>query len=225
MRREALPGRKGMHIQRSNFLGGKIPREEASSMKKGLPEAGKCRKTDLTILSEYEGMLRIIRSCALLDSRLVRAEGDSFSVETDIVIDDFLSLEGVFAPSFVIRQSSSTLKILKDSFCDENLKDVSGKISTEMRHTIMIENEGSEEGEGMPLTIECALFSETTYVEKKEASLLSRQRKYLEKSFAHTATITKTPGSKRHDVGKSSTTRGFVRIDAASGHVMEESNE
>jgi hypothetical protein len=189
------------------------------------PDSDKNRKIDPAILAEYEGLLRLTRSWALNDAMLAQVEGDSFTVETDIIVDDFLSLEGIFSPPCTIKQGSSTLKILKDSYYRRDNKEIEGKIMTEMRLTYLLENEGAEEGKRLPEHIECSLLSETTYLQKTEASLLSRQKTYLEKSFVHTNTITKTPGWKEQDAGKSYTTRGFIRIDAASGHIMEESHE
>jgi hypothetical protein len=194
-------------------------------MRKGLPDTSQNKNIDTFILSEYQGMLRIIRTCALLDERLAHLQDESFNVEADIIIDDFLSIEGIFWPSFIVKQGTCTLKILKDSYYrkDDTMRE--SRIATEMHHRLLLENEGTDEGEGLPEHIECSLLSQTTFSERTEPSLLSRKKTFLEKTYVNTNTITKARGAKKGDIGNSYVTRGFIRIDSASGCIMEESHE
>jgi len=182
-------------------------------------------------ISEYLSLLRIVNINSIVEPDLVEKDNDeSFILVRNIVLDDMITLEGILTNSYRLINSSTVLTIKKDSYYKKEDNDISSTIATEMKSRLTLEKNDTDEEPDLPSLIECELSSQTTYSEKAESGLLSRRKVYLEKTYTHSNILTHMSYSDPSiqatvDLQKSYISKGYCKIDANSGHIVEERYE
>jgi hypothetical protein len=182
-------------------------------------------------ISEYLSILRLMTINAIVEPDLLEKEGEeSFTLTRDLVLDDMISLEGIFSESYRMTGNSTVLTIKKGSYYRKEDNEVSSMIVTEMKSRLTVEKGNSDEEPALPSMIECDLCTQTTYREKAESGLISKRRVHLEKTYTHNSTTTHMSYSDPFisatvDLQKSHVSKGYCKIDANSGHIVEENYE
>jgi len=182
-------------------------------------------------ISEYLSLLRIITINSIAEPDLVEKDNDdSFILVRNIILQDMITLDGILTNGYRLTDSSTVLTIKKDSYYKKEDNDISSKIATEMKSRLTMEKSDSDEEPDLPSLIECELTSQTTYSEKAESGLLSKRKVYLEKTYTHSNIVTHMSYSDPSiqatvDLQKSHISKGYCKIDANSGHIVEEHYE
>jgi len=170
--------------------------------------------------SEYLNLLRVIRLHGRFSPESVRLDGDSFSIEKDLLLKDYLKLDGVFSHPYEINKKTINITVLKGSFLAAGQEN-SGKISLIMEATIRIAGIGGDDMTFFPDVMEFKLYSTVLFEEYAESGLISRRKVYMEKTFHHRSTMTSSiPAWEDHTTSHS--VKGYFKIDAASGNILEE---
>ncbi len=170
--------------------------------------------------SEYVNLLRIIRLHGRIYPEIVTVRGDSFTVEEDLLLKDYLSLDGIFNHPYEINKNSITITVLKDSFFTAG-QESCGKISLIMEAAIRIASLGGDDMTFFPDVMEFRLYSMMLFEEYMESGLISKRKVYLEKTFHHRSTMTSSvPAWEEHSPSHS--VKGYFKLDASAGTILEE---
>jgi hypothetical protein len=173
--------------------------------------------------SEYLNLLNIIRLNGKLSPECITLKGDSFTLEKDLVLRDYIHLDGIFTQPYEINKSSFTITILKNSFFQAGQENM-GKLSLTMEGHIRIARTSADDITYFPDALECRLHSAVLFEECTEIGLISRRKVFYEKTFHHYAIVTgSSPAWEESNPGHS--VKGYFKIDASSGNVLEEINE
>lgn len=182
---------------------------------------------DHTIRRQFEKIVDLIEKFACSNSGFIEKKGQSFTVASDILLTDKISVRGVFSLPYYIKKSSGGYVVKRDSFFRKAI-DGSSRIVTESDLIMELQlNDYEDQYEKLPVSLLCQVKSQTVFIERREDCLISKSKVFLEKIHSHQSILKKMedglkPGEVdyvRHN------SHGFCKVDAATGYIMEEKEE